>query len=83
MHRHWKQQGRHQDTFEDPKGADLRRFDKFKKRLHMTAAPLWYNCKNCNAYMELHTDLIVTSTSLKTYVFEIWNMFGQHFNIKV
>jgi hypothetical protein len=36
VHRHWKQQGRHQDTFEDPKGADLRRFDKFKKRLHMT-----------------------------------------------
>ena len=26
-------------------GADLRRFDKYKKRLHLTASPLWYNCK--------------------------------------
>ena len=26
-------------------GANLRRFDKYKKRLHLTTAPLWYNCK--------------------------------------
>ncbi len=26
-------------------GADLRRFDKYKKRLRLTTAPLWYNCK--------------------------------------
>jgi hypothetical protein len=24
-------------------GADLRRFNKYKKRLHLTTAPLWYN----------------------------------------
>ncbi len=28
-------------------GADLKRFDKNKKRLHLTTAPLWYNCKKC------------------------------------
>ena len=26
-------------------GADLRRYDKYKKRLHVMTAPLWYNCK--------------------------------------
>jgi hypothetical protein len=28
-------------------GADLKRFNKNKKRLHLTTAPLWYNCKKC------------------------------------
>jgi hypothetical protein len=28
-------------------GADLRRYDKYKKRLHLMTAPLWYNCKKC------------------------------------
>jgi hypothetical protein len=27
------------------KGADLRRFDKYKKRPHLTSAPLWCNFK--------------------------------------
>jgi hypothetical protein len=26
-------------------GANLRRFDKYKNRLRLTIAPLWYNCK--------------------------------------
>ncbi len=26
-------------------GADLRRYDKYKKRLHVMTAPLWYNYK--------------------------------------
>jgi hypothetical protein len=30
----------------------LRRFDKYKKRLHLTTAPLWYNCKKCTLKQE-------------------------------
>ncbi len=26
-------------------GADLRRYNKYKKRLHVMTAPIWYNCK--------------------------------------
>jgi hypothetical protein len=26
-------------------GADLRRYDKYKKRIHLPTAPLWYNCR--------------------------------------
>jgi hypothetical protein len=26
-------------------GADLRRYNKYKKRLHLPTAPLWYNCR--------------------------------------
>ncbi len=26
-------------------GANLRRFNKYKKRLRLATAPLWYNCK--------------------------------------
>ncbi len=34
-------------------GANLRRFDnKYKKRLHLTTAPLWYNCKKCTLKQE-------------------------------
>jgi hypothetical protein len=33
-------------------GANLRRFDKYKKRLHLTTAPLWYNCKKCTIKQE-------------------------------
>jgi hypothetical protein len=41
--------GKNKDDNEDDnkiclriQGADLRRFDKYKKRLHLTTAPLWY-----------------------------------------
>ncbi len=33
-------------------GADLRRFNKYKKRLHLTTAPLSYNCKKCTSKQE-------------------------------
>ncbi len=33
-------------------GANLRRFDKYKKRLHLTIAPLWYNCMKCTLKQE-------------------------------
>jgi hypothetical protein len=33
-------------------GADLRRLDKYKKKLHLTTAPLWYNCKKCTLKQE-------------------------------
>ncbi len=33
-------------------GADLRRFNKYKKKLHLTTAPLWYNCKKCTLKQE-------------------------------
>jgi hypothetical protein len=33
-------------------GANLRRFDKYKKRLHLTTAPPWYNCKKCTIKQE-------------------------------
>jgi len=46
-------------------GADLRRFDNYKKRFHVTIAHLWYNCKKRNTCMEL-----------ATFVFGIKNMFG-------
>ncbi len=34
------------------KGADLRRFNKYEKRLNSTAAPLWYNCKKYTSKQE-------------------------------
>ena len=46
-------------------GADLRRFDNYKKRFHVTTAHLWYKCKKHNTCMEL-----------ATFVFGIKNMFG-------
>ncbi len=33
-------------------GANLRRFDKYKERFHLTTAPLWYNCKKCTLKQE-------------------------------
>ena len=33
-------------------GAGLRRYDKFRKRLHLMTAPLWYNCKKCTLKQE-------------------------------
>jgi hypothetical protein len=33
-------------------GANLRRFEKYKKRLHLTTAPIWYNCKKCTLKKE-------------------------------
>jgi hypothetical protein len=33
-------------------GADLRRYAKHKKRLHLMTAPLWYNCKKCTSKQE-------------------------------
>jgi hypothetical protein len=33
-------------------GANLRRHDKYKQRLHLISAPLWYNCKKCRLKQE-------------------------------
>jgi hypothetical protein len=33
-------------------GADQRRYTKYKKRLHLMTAPLWYNCKKCTLKLE-------------------------------
>jgi hypothetical protein len=33
-------------------GAYLRRFDKYKKRIRLTTAPLWYNYKKCTLKQE-------------------------------
>jgi hypothetical protein len=33
-------------------GDDLRRYNKYKKRLHLMTAALWYNCKKCTLKQE-------------------------------
>ena len=33
-------------------GADLRMYDKYKKRPHLITATLWYNCKECRLKQE-------------------------------
>jgi hypothetical protein len=33
-------------------GANLRRFDQYKKWLNLTTTPLWYNCKKCTSKQE-------------------------------
>ena len=49
-------------------GAGLRRFHKYEKRLHLTTAPLWYNCKKRNAYMELMLNFLADTKSNKSTV---------------
>jgi hypothetical protein len=58
-------------------GADLKRIDKKKKRLHLTTAPLWYNCKKCTlkqAYIEV--GWVSIPSHLLLYSMHLWRCRG-------
>ncbi len=54
-HDHYSKSNNHNNNKEillKIQGADLRRYAKYKKRLHLITAPLWYNCKKCTLKQE-------------------------------
>jgi hypothetical protein len=55
-------------------GADLRRFDKYKKRLHLTASPLWYNCKKRMLKQEcIEVGWVSIPSHLLLYTMHLWS----------
>jgi hypothetical protein len=55
-------------------GADLGRYDKYKKRLHLTTAPLWYNCKKCTLKQEcIEVGWVSIPSHLLLYTMHLWS----------
>jgi hypothetical protein len=54
-------------------GADLRRYDKYKKRLHLPAAPLWYNCRKHMLKQDcIEVGWVSTPSHLLLYTMHLW-----------
>jgi hypothetical protein len=55
-------------------GADLRRFDKYKKRLRLTTAHLWYNCKKRTFEQEcIEVGWVSIPYHLLLYTINLWS----------
>jgi hypothetical protein len=55
-------------------GADLRRYDKYKKRLHLPTAPLWYNCRRCMLKQEcIEVGWVSIPSHLLLYIMHLWS----------
>jgi hypothetical protein len=55
-------------------GADLRRFDKYKKRLNLTASLLWYNCKKRMLKQECNeVGWVSIPSHLLLYTMHLWS----------
>ncbi len=55
-------------------GADLSRFDKYKKRLRLTTAPLWYNYKKCTLKQEcIEVGWVSIPYHLLLYTMHLWS----------
>ncbi len=76
-------------------GADLRRFDKYKKRLHLTTAPPWYKKRTLKqkcievgwvsipSYLLLYTMHLWSCRGYTGYFCRIRNMFGRCLHVEV
>ena len=55
-------------------GANLRRFNKYKKRLRLPTAPLWYNCKKRMLKHEcIEVGWVSIPYHLLLYTMHLWN----------
>jgi hypothetical protein len=55
-------------------GADLKRHDKYKKRLHLPTAPLWYNCRKCMLKQEcIEVGWVSIPSHLLLYTMHLWS----------
>jgi hypothetical protein len=56
-------------------GAERKRwFDRFKKRLHLTTAPPWYNCKKCTFKQGgIEVGWLSTPYHLLPYIMHLWS----------
>jgi hypothetical protein len=58
-------------------GADLKRFKKNKKRLHLTTAPLWYNCKKRTLKQAcIEVGWVSIPSHLLLYTMHLWSCRG-------
>ncbi len=55
-------------------GADLRRYDKYKKRLHLSTAPLCYNCRKRMLKQEcIEVGWVSIPSHLLLYTMHLWS----------
>jgi hypothetical protein len=55
-------------------GADLRKYDKYKKRLHLPTAPLWYNCRKRMLKQEcIEVEWVSIPSHLLLYTMHLWS----------
>ncbi len=56
-------------------GADLRRFDKYKKRLHLTTAPPWYKKRTLKQEC-IEVGWVSIPSHLLLYIMHLWSCRG-------